>query len=587
MKRFFLSLFAAICSMTLASCATAADRPFLSQVDNETWVIGNEVWNMTQGRTYGVKLNYKDHDCVGGAAGHYVGYNGAASNLNWTSASVVSSGNYTGMPYIDVKFTAAEGDMHWVIFSQLPGAYQYFVNHALPQLGEFRTLWRLDNTTFPKGKTDLRDEELPPLSEYIAANKVQDETWLKPDGSGYITKYDFTSWIRTQSYYGVYGDGFGSWYVNPGKDYYNGNHLKQELMVHRESSTGDAVQLNMIHGTHFQVSAVDDFPDGKIWGPWLWYLNDGSLEDVALRAKAEFQGWPYAWLDDAAYHARGAVAGRLVLSDGRPASRAAVFLGDNHPNKTALDMGSDYYYAAYADAQGFFNITGVRAATYGLQAWSNGSNISDVTTSFLANDVAVSSGAVTDLGRLAWAVSNKTKLFQVGDFDRTSYGFQYGGAPHQHALVANCPADLEYIVGKSSAENWCFAQSYLGNWTIRFEVPATHTSADPLAHQKRDSGVEAGNATLIVSLAGYSEGASGVIWMNDVQIGNMTSGSPSLLNDPSVYRSGTTAGEWRYLEFPFDGVSVLRPGEANEATFQLVQNTTWRGFMYDSIVLEW
>jgi rhamnogalacturonan endolyase len=23
----------------------------------------------------------------------------------------------------------------------------------------------------------------------------------------------------------------GSWYLNPGKDYYNGDHLKQELMV--------------------------------------------------------------------------------------------------------------------------------------------------------------------------------------------------------------------------------------------------------------------------------------------------------------------------------------------------------------------
>ena len=121
--------------------------------------------------------------------------------------------------------------MHWVIFSGLAGAYQYFVNRALPVLGEFRTLWRLDNTTFTKGKTDLRDELLPPLSEYLPQNKVQDETWLKPDGSGYITKYDFTSWVRNQKYYGVYGEGFGSWYINAGKDYYNGDQLKQELMV--------------------------------------------------------------------------------------------------------------------------------------------------------------------------------------------------------------------------------------------------------------------------------------------------------------------------------------------------------------------
>jgi len=121
--------------------------------------------------------------------------------------------------------------MHWVIVAGLAGAYQYFENINLPTLGEFRTLWRLDNTTFPRGKTDLRDELLPPLSDFLPENKVQDETWLQPDGTGYITKYDLSSWIRTQTYYGVYGKGFGSWYINAGKDYYNGNHLKQELMV--------------------------------------------------------------------------------------------------------------------------------------------------------------------------------------------------------------------------------------------------------------------------------------------------------------------------------------------------------------------
>jgi rhamnogalacturonan endolyase len=160
---------------------------------------------------------------------------GAASDLNWTSASIVQRGKHQGADFIDVMFTANEGEMHWVIFSGLAGAYQYFVNRALPVLGEFRTLWRLDNETFPRGKTNVRDEELPPLSDYIAANKVQDETWLRPDGNGYITKYDFTDRVRTQSYYGVYGDRFGSWYINPGKDYYNGNHLKQELMVKPDS----------------------------------------------------------------------------------------------------------------------------------------------------------------------------------------------------------------------------------------------------------------------------------------------------------------------------------------------------------------
>lgn len=151
---------------------------------------------------------------------------GAANNLAWLNASIVK----TGSDYIDVSFTAAEGEMHWVIYSNQSGAYQYFISHALPTLGEFRTLWRLDNETFPNGRTNIKDEALPALSEYVPECKVQDETWQRPDGT-YITKYDWTAFIREQDYYGVYGDGFGSWYIHPGKDYYNGNHLKQELMV--------------------------------------------------------------------------------------------------------------------------------------------------------------------------------------------------------------------------------------------------------------------------------------------------------------------------------------------------------------------
>ncbi|KAJ5669667.1 hypothetical protein N7462_010737 [Penicillium macrosclerotiorum] len=548
----------------------SATGPFLTQVDNTTWVLGNEIWNVTQEQIYGVKLMYKEKDCVGEAVGHYVSYNGAASNLNWTSASITKQGTYKGKQYIDVSFTAAEGDMHWVIFSGLSGAYQYFVNHALPTLGEFRTLWRLDNTTFTKGRTNIKDEELPPLSEYLSQNKVQDETWLKPDGSGYITKYDFTAWSRNQDYFGVYGDGFGSWYINPGKDYYNGDHLKQELMVHRESSTGDAVQLNMIHGTHFMASSSDVFPDGKMWGPWLWYLNDGDKHDAAKKSAEEFQSWPYAWLDDEDYQSRGVVKGKIVLSDGRPASNAAVFLGDNNPDKTGLDMGSTYYYTAYADKHGEFEFSNVRAATYGLQAWSNGSSIADVTTSFLQNDVIVKKAAKTNLGSLTWKVSSKEQVFQVGDFDRYSYGFLHGGAPNQHALVASCPVNLEYTIGKSETSDWCFGQTYQGNWTIRFKAQTVPKAAAP---------------NLIVSLAGYSSGASSNILANGVQIGNMTSGSSLLPSDPCLYRSATGAGEWHLLEYSFDK-NLLKEGW-NDITFDMVRNTTWHGFMWDSIVLEW
>lgn len=140
-------------------------------------------------------------------------------------------------------------------------------------------------------------------------------------------------------------------------------------MVHRESSTGDVVMLNMLHDTHFQASASDDFPAGKTWGPWLWYLNDGTLSDVEAMAEKQNAIWPYSFMQSAGYQARGSVSGHITLSDGRPAAGAAVFLGDNHPSKPTLEQGLDNYYTTYADKEGNFHFTKVRAGTYGLQAW--------------------------------------------------------------------------------------------------------------------------------------------------------------------------------------------------------------------------
>ena len=544
----------------------ALAAPFL-QINNGSWVIGNDLWNITIGHTYGTKLYYKNHDLVGDAVGHYVSYNGAVSNLNWTAADIVDQ----GADYVDVSFTANEGEMHWVIYQDLAGAYQYFVNHALPVLGEFRTLFRLDNTTFVNGRTNIKDGPLPPFELYFPPSvKVQDETWQLPNET-YITKYDWSDFIKTVDYYGVYGDAFGSWYIHPPqKDYINGNQLKQELTVHRESATGDVVQLNMIHGTHFQASSSDAFPDNKTWGPWLWYLNDGSQADAAARTQQEWAAWPYAWFKDPAYQSRGSVSGVLTLSDGRAAAGAAVFLGDDNPNKTALDMGGYNYYTTYADENGAFKFTNVMTqyVPYGLQAWSNGGAIADISTSFLHNDVAVTNGQATDLGPLTWTVPNTTQIFRVGDIDRTARGFEYGEAPYQHALVANCPANTTYTVGQSEVSDWCFAQSALGTWTINFDVDAL-----PLRNA---------TALLTVSLAGYSSGVSSNVLVNGQIIGELS----NIVSDPGLYRSATAAGEWHLLEFEFAGSSVLKLG-ANTVSFVVTKTSLWHGIMWDAIKLAW
>ncbi|KAF1838174.1 rhamnogalacturonate lyase-like protein [Decorospora gaudefroyi] len=538
-------------------------KSFLKDLGNSTWVLGNEIWNVTQSRQYANKLMYKGADRVGDAVGHYVSYNGAASDLAWTSAAVVDSGK----DWINVKFTAAEGDFYWVIYDDLAGAYQYFVNHNLPTLGEFRTLWRLDNVSFPNGHTNVKDGELPPLAEYGDATNVQDETWEKADGT-FLTKYDWSAFLRDQTYYGVYGEDVGSWYINPGKDYYNGNQLKGELMVHRESRTGDAVQLNMIHGTHYQAVSRDSFADGKVWGPWLWYLNDGSKDDAAARWEKEESAWPYKWFNNKPYQSRGKMQGKLVLSDGRPAAGAAVFLGDNNnPTLSTLDQGQNYYYTTYADEKGKFDIHDIRTGTYALYAWGNGGAIADVSTSFTQNDIVIRKGKNTNLKELTWKVtSGKKRIFQIGDFDRKTDGFGVvdPSVPYKHDLISDCPANLNYTVGSSATSEWCFGQSAIGTWSIHFAADTTAA------------------AQLTVSLAGFSQGVSCDLLLNDFKVGNIT--SKSLANSQDTYRGAVTAGEWRLLEFPV-AEGGLKEG-ANRLDVKVTRGSVWHGWLWDSILMD-
>jgi rhamnogalacturonan endolyase len=192
MRLFFLAV-----AISEAWQAVQAKGPFLLKVNDTEHIIGNDLWNITIGQTYGTKLYYKDHDCVGEAVGHYASYSttnlhafaswlltladGATSNLNWTSVSITKETR----DYLDICFTANEGDLHWVVYNDMAGAYQYSVNRALPVLVKRCSV--LITLLSPTEKTNIKDGPLPTLAEIDAGTKVQDETWLTADGT-YITK---------------------------------------------------------------------------------------------------------------------------------------------------------------------------------------------------------------------------------------------------------------------------------------------------------------------------------------------------------------------------------------------------------------
>ncbi|KAB8213825.1 polysaccharide lyase family 4, domain III-domain-containing protein [Aspergillus novoparasiticus] len=346
-------------------------------------------------------------------------------------------------------------------------------------------------------------------------------------------------------------------------------------MLHRESSTGDTVLLNMIHGLHFLTGEEHEFAEGRVWGPWLWYLNNGSVEDANAKYDEEVQSWPYSFPNadiEAGHHQRASsVSGVITLSDGRAASGASVMLGDNESDQLPAEQGANYYYRTTADSDGKFSFENVRAATYALYAWAgNNSDIGDVSTNLTANGIEISeSTSAINLGEYTWDTQNRTNIWQIGKLDRLACGFNNGCSGYHHGLSDESPAELEYTVNSSETSDWSYVQTAEGTWQVKFEL-----SDDPASDAV---------AILSTSLAGYSSGVNIEI---TAQGGNVTVGELSdLTNDPSVYRSSTFCGLHRFEEFEVPAGTFAKG--SNTIEFTVTKTSQWHGFMWDSILLEW
>lgn len=216
-------------SLALSLGVAAAKGPFLTQVNTTTWVFGNDHWNLTHGANYATKLYstiVPDQDLVGPAVGHYLRID-SEPLAPYSSATIVSQGD----DYIDIALESAEIDLHWVIFDDLQGAYQYVVNKNTPYMSLMRTLWRLDPNIFLNARTNIKDDVLPRFALYANATEVQDETFKLADGT-LATKYDWANFVHSRDFHGIYGpDVVGSWWIHPSTEYFTGNQLSQGLTV--------------------------------------------------------------------------------------------------------------------------------------------------------------------------------------------------------------------------------------------------------------------------------------------------------------------------------------------------------------------
>jgi rhamnogalacturonan endolyase len=295
------------------------------------------------------------------------------------------------------------------------------------------------------------------------------------------------------------------------------------------------------------------------------------VPDVKARRAIEDRRFPYNWFEDKAYNTRGGLQGTLVLSDGRPASRAAVFLGDANTSVRPSIQGSGYYYTTYTNDKGRFSFKDVRTGSYGLYAWADGGKLADVYTNVTLPGVAVVKDSTRNLGRLTWQVADRTKrIFQIGDFDKKALGFRNGGVPYQHGVTENSPANLTYVVGQSQTSDWYYASSAVGRWEIQFNLTAEEVAAG------RD-------AVLSVSLAGYSQSGALDVDVNGELYGSLDKNV--LASDPALYRSGKTSGEWRFLQYKVAAGKLVEG--VNKVGFAVTRYTKFRGFLWDSIILEW
>lgn len=512
----------------------------------------------------GYSLVYNGKELIGPAKGFYSSINGG-TGFSPTSLQVVTHTSSMA----DIAYSSSWGALHYVVMSGVGGLYSYFIASGIGDVGEFRTLYRLDGNLFHTGYNGVKSAiAFPTLAQIQAATKLQDATYQLSNGTIY-TKYDAANYAYTQDLlHGVYGGGYGVWMISPSHEYMNGGPMKQDLTVHVDDSSGDAVVLNMLVSGHFGTPAVT-IPSGKIYGPWFVYFNNGSIADAQAQAAAQQSQWPYPWLSNAAYPlSRTTVTGTLVQSNGLPAAGATVVLAA--PGGDVYAQGAGYIFFTQADASGNFIISKVRPGTYSLYAWANGGTttgnaIGSVTDQYERDTVNVS-GSSVNLGTLTWATTHYThSLWQIGTADRKAAEFKLGNVARQYGLWNQVPANLTYTIGSSTAANdWYYAQTKVGTWNINFTLNQTYS----------------GTGRLTIALAGLSRTANVTVLVNGTAVGSY----PSYANDEAIYRSANQSGSYYMIPLSFSA-SFLRSG-SNTIALKMTNVSSGGGAMYDVLKLE-
>ena len=170
---------------------------------------------------------------------------------------------------------------------------------------------------------------------------------------------------------------------------------------------------------------------------------------------------------------------------------AAAVLQDSTYQLTNGTIYTKYDASTYTDQDRLHGVYGGGDGVWMIYAYANGGSIGDVTNQYERDNVTVS-GSATNLGTLVWSPpTDANRLWQIGTADRKADEFRLGNVPRQYGLFNQVPANLTYTIGSSTpANNWYYAQTQVGIWTVNFNLSKSYS----------------GNAHLTVALAGVTPG---------------------------------------------------------------------------------
>lgn len=488
-------------------------------------------------------------------------------NMNQSVCTIVTqTDSLVELSFLHVASNHFTYDLHYILKSGDLGIYCYLLesHQAKDSIGNYgQTRWgiKADESLFDYHLVrDSIQGPMPKMSELT--HDVQDWTFLMPDSS-YYTKYDYADYIEDRYVHGMAGSkGFGLFVINPSHEYLNGGPTKQYQNVH-----STPFLINMFNCGHFLSDTrkgdnliADDWK--KINGPFFLYIAEGkTIPEIWSKAKSKAQleqtKWPYDWMSHPEYPlVRGNAKGQLILN-GKPAQVGThVLLAAPGFDWQAQSRG--YIYETKTKVNGSFEWKHIRPGTYTLYAFG-----SNQTHELQVANMTINQGS-QDLGVINWQpTTHGNLLWQIGQADRKTTGFQLADHKRAYDLMFQPPAILEYTIGTSKTNDWYYAQTKEGSWKIHFANQGSY----------HDS------ACLTIAVAGCARNPQLDVLVNGKTIKTLKMG-----NDASVYRSAVAGGYYQLKELIFPS-SYLLLG-MNTIELRMVQCKPGAGIMYDAIKLE-